>query len=481
MVRRIAIVVLVVAVLAIVAIRVLRLDERPPFASAPAPAASPATTAAAPSAPPAAVPASPEAAPQVEPAAPGAPAALATADAPGPAHRPANRAGVSFESADAADRRSREPVDRPREVRDVTPPEAPADLLAEPDGPNVRLSWPAATDDFGVERYEVLRDGQVFVSTSGPSAMDEAAPPLRNLCYSVVARDEAGNRSRPSRTACVKLADVVPPTPPTVVQARSTSETSVALSWSGATDAGGVVGYDVVRAGLVVATPDSPRTAESGLLAGRTYCWTVRARDAAGNVSKDSAEACATVRDQTPPAPPSGLVAAPAGPDRVAIGWQPAVDNVGVDHYEVLRDGKLFLRTAATKLTGTEAGLAPSTSYCYTVVAVDAAGNRSRQAGPACARTAEPGTPAGPTDLALAASERSASAVVLRWDGSPEPGVVYTVYWDGHKRIGATPRNEYTVVGLKSGEHRCFKVSAVDPAGRESPSSLEACTGAPKL
>ncbi|MFT3912979.1 MAG: hypothetical protein QM704_02500 [Anaeromyxobacteraceae bacterium] len=478
MVRRIAIVALVVAVLAIVAIRVLHLDERPPFASAPAPA--PVATAAAPAPPPTApVPAPPQAT-TAPPEAPAAPATVA-APVPVPARRPTNGAGVSFESADAADRRSREPVARPPELRDVTPPEAPADLLAEPDGPNVRLSWPASTDDVGVERYEVLRDGQVFVSTSGPSATDEAAPPLRKLCYSVVARDEAGNRSRPSRTACLKLADLVPPTPPTVVQARSTSETSVALSWSGAADAGGVVGYDVVRGGLVVATPDSPRTADSGLLAGRTYCWTIRARDAAGNVSKDSAEACATVRDQTPPAPPPGLVAAPAAPDRLAVGWQAAVDNVGVDHYEVLRDGKLILRTAATKLTGTEAGLVPSTSYCYTVVAVDAAGNRSRQAGPACARTADPGTPAGPTDLALAASARSASAVVLRWDGSPEPGVVYTVYWDGHKRIGATPRNEYTVVGLKSGEHRCFRVSAVDPAGRESPSSLEACTGAPKL
>jgi hypothetical protein len=71
---------------------------------------------------------------------------------------------------------------------------------------------------------------------------------------------------------------------------------------------------------------------------------------------------------------------------------------------------------------------------------------------------------------------------MLRWDASPDPGVVYTVYWDdNNKRIGATPRNEYTVVGLKPGERRCFRVSAIDPGGKESPSTIAAClTGAQK-
>jgi chitinase len=162
----------------------------------------------------------------------------------------------------------------------------------------------------------------------------------------------------------------------------------------------------------------------------------------------------------------------------VAFAWEPAEDNVGVERYEVSRDGRLVARTAAAKLGGVEGGLAPSTEYCFTVVAIDAAGNRSPAAGPACARTTEPGVPAGPT--ALHASPRSANVVVLRWDSSPDPGMVYTVYWGGDKRIGATPRTEYTVAGLRPGEKRCYRVAAVDGAGKESPSTIERCA-APAL
>jgi chitinase len=146
-----------------------------------------------------------------------------------------------------------------------------------------------------------------------------------------------------------------------------------------------------------------------------------------------------------------------------------------VARYEVLRDGRLVARTDAATPFGLEAGLDASSDYCFTVVAVDAAGNRSAAAGPACARTTEPGVPAGPTALAIA--PRSPTLALLRWQPSPDPGVVYAVYWgDGRKRIGATPRTEYTVAGLKVGERRCFRVAAVDPAGQESPASLEACT-----
>jgi hypothetical protein len=68
--------------------------------------------------------------------------------------------------------------------------------------------------------------------------------------------------------------------------------------------------------------------------------------------------------------------------------------------------------------------------------------------------------------------------VVLRWDSSPEPGMVYAVYWDGDRRIGATPRTEYTVAGLRAGEKRCYRVAAVDGSGKESPRTIEACAAA---
>jgi chitodextrinase len=357
---------------------------------------------------------------------------------------------------------------------DTTPPAAPTALVVEATGErSVRLRWSPAQDDVAVTSYEVLRDGRVVASGPASEATEDGLTPLGTVCYEVVALDAAANRSTSSSRMCATLPDLTPPTPPTVVMARPLSETSAALSWSGATDAGGVVSYDLVRSGSIVSTTGSARATDADLSAGRTFCWTVRARDPAGNVSGDSARACTTTPDHTPPGPPPGVVAAPSSESRVAFAWQPAEDNVGVERYEVYRDGRVVAKTAATGLGGVEGGLAPSTEYCFTVVAVDGAGNRSAPAAPACARTTEPGVPAGPT--ALRATPSAENVVVLRWDSSPERGMVYAVYWDGDRRIGATPRTEYTVAGLRPGEKRCYRVAAVNGAGKESPRSIEAC------
>ena len=360
---------------------------------------------------------------------------------------------------------------------DRSPPAPPPGLAVEATGERAtHLRWERASDDVGVTGYEVVRDGKVIASGPELETAEDGLPPLARVCYEVVALDAAGNRSRPCEAACVTLPDRTPPTPPTSVAARPTSETSVALAWSGATDAGGIASYEVVRAGTVAATTASSETADEGLEASRTYCWTVRARDPSGNVSADSPQACATTPDRTPPTSPPRLAAGPGGSTRVAFAWDPATDNVGVDRYEVFRGGRLVARTGATKRGGVEDGLVPSTEYCYTVVALDRAGNRSVPAGPACASTVEPGVPSGPTTLQ--ASARSASVVVLSWDSSPDPGMVYAVYWDGNRRIGATPRTEYTVAGLKAGERRCFRVAAVDGSGNESPRTIETCAAA---
>ncbi|NYI03676.1 glycoside hydrolase family 9 protein [Allostreptomyces psammosilenae] len=83
--------------------------------------------------------------------------------------------------------------------------------------------------------------------------------------------------------------DTQPPTAPTLA-ATGVTATSVTLSWSGATDNVGVTGYDVYRDGVRVnSTPVVGTTfTDSGLSASTAYSYTVRARDAAGNVSSAS-------------------------------------------------------------------------------------------------------------------------------------------------------------------------------------------------
>ncbi|MFF8386428.1 cellulase family glycosylhydrolase [Streptomyces kanasensis] len=102
-------------------------------------------------------------------------------------------------------------------------------------------------------------------------------------------------------------ADTVPPTAPSRLTATATGPTSVTLGWAPADDDTGVTGYDVHRDGVKVnAAPVTGTTyTDTGLAPSTRYGYTVRARDAAGNVSAPSPGATAA----TPPADgPSGAV-----------------------------------------------------------------------------------------------------------------------------------------------------------------------------
>ncbi|MFJ8042062.1 glycoside hydrolase family 6 protein [Kitasatospora sp. NPDC096147] len=82
--------------------------------------------------------------------------------------------------------------------------------------------------------------------------------------------------------------DTTAPTAPTGLTGTATSS-SVTLGWTASTDNVGVTGYQVFRGGTLVGTTTSPSYTDSGLTAATAYSYTVRARDAAGNVSAASA------------------------------------------------------------------------------------------------------------------------------------------------------------------------------------------------
>ncbi|ADO68763.1 carbohydrate binding domain-containing protein [Stigmatella aurantiaca] len=90
-------------------------------------------------------------------------------------------------------------------------------------------------------------------------------------------------------TAGAPSGDVTGPSTPTGLAVSSKTATSVSLTWNAVTDASGVVGYNVYRGGVLVGAPTSPSYTDTGLSTGTTYSYTVRARDAAGNLSASSA------------------------------------------------------------------------------------------------------------------------------------------------------------------------------------------------
>jgi hypothetical protein len=80
--------------------------------------------------------------------------------------------------------------------------------------------------------------------------------------------------------------DTTAPSTPTGLAVTGTTPTSIALSWNASTDNVGVTGYQVFRNGVLVATPGGTTFTDTGVSGSFTY--TVRARDAAGNVSAAS-------------------------------------------------------------------------------------------------------------------------------------------------------------------------------------------------
>ena len=111
------------------------------------------------------------------------------------------------------------------------------------------------------------------------------------LAYDVVFDDAAFGSARLGL-----VADSAAPSVPAGVSAVATSPFSVDVSWSPSTDNVGVAGYDVLRDGAVIGSVGGATTSftDGSVLAGTTYGYTVRARDASNNVSAPSATASAT-------------------------------------------------------------------------------------------------------------------------------------------------------------------------------------------
>ena len=118
-----------------------------------------------------------------------------------------------------------------------------------------------------------------------------------------------------------------------------------------------------------------------------THVLQAKAVDRAGNVGTSTAVSVtiANTPDGQSPSPPTMLLAAPVSSSQVDLAWTAASDNVGVDHYRVLRDGVQV--ATVTNTVYSDRALSPSTVYTYTVVAVDAVGNESILSNSASATT----------------------------------------------------------------------------------------------
>ena len=179
-------------------------------------------------------------------------------------------------------------------------------------------------------------------------------------------------------TITAGTSDTIAPSTPTNLTASGTTQTSTNLSWTASTDNVGVTGYNVYRGTTLLTTVTGTTYTATGLTASTAYTFTVRARDAAGNLSAASNTAnvttLANTTDTTAPSTPT-LSASGTTQTSTNLSWTVSTDNVGVTGYNIYRGTTLL--TTVTGTTYTVTGLTASTAYSFTVRARDAAGNLS--------------------------------------------------------------------------------------------------------
>jgi chitodextrinase len=137
--------------------------------------------------------------------------------------------------------------------------------------------------------------------------------------------------------------DTTAPSTPTGLTQTSTGMNQVELTWNGSSDNTEVTGYEVLRNNAVIAAPKTTSFTDSNLQPLTTYTYTVRARDAAGNLSAKSAAITATT--PSPPVDTTLPIVSITAPITNAIVsgaidvTATATDDVGVASVQVLVDG----------------------------------------------------------------------------------------------------------------------------------------------
>ena len=262
---------------------------------------------------------------------------------------------------------------------------------------------------------------------SAPSSLPASAT------VTVTAVSAADPTKQASATVSLTQATVSPPGVPSVpggLAASNVSPNSATLSWTASTDAGGpgIGGYYVYRNGNLIATVSSGTSyTDAALATSTTYSYQVAAFDTANPpvVSAQSpALPVATLADTQAPTVPTGLAAS-----NISTAADTNLDCVHRFTEPRWRGGRWLIVyrggaqiATVTNNSYTDAGLAASTSYSYTVVAFDKAVPANLSAASTALTVMAPAADTQPPTApsALTATTASSTQINLSWTASSD-------------------------------------------------------------
>lgn len=245
----------------------------------------------------------------------------------------------------------------------TTDPGTPTGIeLGESTATSVELDWEAPPGP-GVESYEILNGADEVGSVAAPANSIEVTGLTPNTRHelAVVAVD-GDRRSEPSYTIGITTL----PGAPASLGFEDLAATSVVLRWE--TPPGpDVDAYVITDPVEELSTVPHPETslAITDLIPGASYDFAVAAQAGA----RRSAPAFVTLTATAPS--PGGLTSdqEQTTTDSIAISWAPPGALVPAAEYVVARDGRPVATVPGDTFTYTDTGLAPATTYEYSVVA----------------------------------------------------------------------------------------------------------------
>lgn len=282
---------------------------------------------------------------------------------------------------------------------DTSAPSVPAGVqITATASSSIALTWSASTDNVGVVRYDIFRNGTLLTSATGTSHTDSGLAASTTYSYTVRACDAAGNCSAQSSAV------------------NGTTSTPPPDSGAFGIDAAGKLyhvdgGWSATFNYLCLNEDCRPGTRTNGrferavsVTPGSAYSIEFKVQDSAapggqcltgarpityvtGGASISSP--CAGGGTNPAPAVPGGLTVGSATTSSLAVSWSA---SSGAAHYDLYRNGTLIASPVGTAVTDT--GLTAGTSYSYAVRACNSSGNCSAQSAAVAGTTAGTSPPA---------------------------------------------------------------------------------------
>jgi chitinase len=182
--------------------------------------------------------------------------------------------------------------------------------------------------------------------------------------------------------------DTQAPSTPSSLTSPSKTSTSVSLSWSASSDNVGVTGYDVYRNGTLAGSTASTSFTVTSLTASTAYSFTVKAKDAAGNVSAASSALSVTTSASgatcaAQPSVPGSLSAPSKSSSSVSLSWSASSPgtNCSIAGYDVYNGSTRVAQTSGTGTSYTVSGLSANTTYSFSVAARNESSTSARSSG----------------------------------------------------------------------------------------------------